>query len=273
MARRACVSLGVILAVLGCWAATAAAQAVSLALVLAVDVSTSVNDQRFELQRRGYAEAFTNPEIIRAIRATPQGQIAVTLFEWAAVDAQHVIVPWTVISDAEGGQLVAEQLLREPRSLRGWTSISGAIDFSVRLLDASPYPANRRVIDVSGDGVNNSGRPSANARDEAVARGITINGLPILSESPPPGWRTPFGVPLDEFYRDNVIGGQGAFVVIAEDFDAFGAAILSKLIREISSLPSGNGVAGIERATIRIAARGLTVERTSAILGNSGIRD
>jgi hypothetical protein len=270
MARRACVSLGVILAVFGCWVATAAAQpesqsqsqAVSLALVLAVDVSTSVNDQRFELQRRGYAEAFTNPEIIRAIRATPRGQIAVTLFEWAAVDAQHVVVPWTVISDAEGGQLVAEQLLREPRSLRGWTSISGAIDFAARLLDANPYPPTRRVIDVSGDGVNNSGRPSANARDEAVARGITINGLPILSEAPPPGWRTPFGVPLDEFYRDNVIGGPGAFVVIAEDFDAFGAAILSKLIREISGLPASNGVAGLERAALRIA-----------IVGSSGIRD
>src|SRR5882672_7479647 len=108
MARRACLSLGVILGLV-CWAAAAAAQQVSLALVLAVDVSTSVNDQRFELQRRGYAAAFTNPEIIRAIRASPHGQIAVTLFEWAAVDAQRVIVPWTVISDAEGGQLVAEQ--------------------------------------------------------------------------------------------------------------------------------------------------------------------
>src|SRR5262249_44476940 len=150
--------------------------------------------------------------------------------------------------------LVAEQLLRAPRSFQGWTSISAAIDAAVHLLERCPYPAVRRAIDVSGDGVNNQGRPAAAARDDALARGIAINGLVIFSDSPDPGaWRV-FQQPLDEFYRDQVIGGQGAFVLAVDSFDTFAQAILGKLIREIGALPTDTQLAEVDRGGMRIAA-------------------
>src|SRR5262249_50629170 len=183
----------------------------------------------------------------------PHGQIAVAFMEWAGADFQRVVIPWTVISDAESGQLFAEQLLREPRSFYGWTSISGAIDFSVRMFEAMPNQPQRRVIDVSGDGVNNSGRPAAAARDAALQRGIAINGLVIMNDNPNPGYGGAFQPALDQFYRDNVIGGPGAFVVAIDDFESFAYAILNKLIREISSLPIDTCIAGLDRPVFRIA--------------------
>jgi hypothetical protein len=231
---------------------------VSVALVLAVDVSTSINDERFALQRRGYAQAFTNPAVISAIQQSIQGRIAVTLVEWAGPDSQHVIVPWMEIADAESGQIFADRLLREPRPFDGWTSISAAIDFSVQLLDTSPYRGARMVIDVSGDGINNSGPPAARARDAALAREIAINGLTIQVATQPAqaAARGIYEPNLEEFYRDNVIGGTGAFVIAIDDFESFAYAIVGKIVREVAGLPPDGRFAAIDRRDMRIAGVG-----------------
>ena len=231
-------TLRIALAVLTVLLAPAArAEEVDLELILAVDVSTSIDESEFALQRNGYAQAFLNPDVIAALRSGPHGRIAVAYIEWAATDSQKLVVPWTVLSDAESGQLFAEEILAAPRSFRGWTSISGAIDFAMMTFGESPHASTRRVIDVSGDGVNNSGRPAEHARDEAVGKGVTINGIVIMNDMPSPMslWRTE--PPLDDFYRDNVIGGPGAFVIVVEDFTTFGQAIRNKLLREIAGDP------------------------------------
>ena len=219
---------------------------IDLALVLAVDVSRSIDDDEFALQRRGYAQAFTNPAVINAIRTNPRHQIAVAFVEWAGSDFQRLVIPWTLISDAESGQLFAESILREPRSFFGWTSISGAIDYSVTVLRSAPHEATRQVIDVSGDGVNNSGRSSDDARDDAVRAGITINGLVIMNDRPTPGFIFQPQPPLDLFYRDHVIGGPGAFLIVIDDFDSFAYAIINKLIREIAGDLAPHDVARAE---------------------------
>lgn len=228
-------ALRIVFAALALLVAQAArAEEVDLALVLAVDVSTSIDDGEFALQRNGYAQAFMNPEIIAAIRAGAHGRIAVTYIEWAAAESQRQVIPWTVLSDAESGTLFAESILAAPRSFRGWTSISGAIDFAMHTFAASPHDGARRVIDVSGDGVNNSGRPAEDARDDALAAGVTINGIVIMNDVPSAMsfWRTE--LPLDDFYRQRVIGGPGAFVMVVEDFTTFEHAIRNKLLREIA---------------------------------------
>jgi hypothetical protein len=215
---------------LACLAGAARAETpVDLQLVLAVDVSGSVNQARFELQRNGYAAAFRNPRVLDAIRAGARGSIAVTMVQWTGPTLHVLVVDWTAVHDEASAAALADTIAAVPRQLfRGGTSISGAIDEAMTLLAASPYRGDRRVIDVSGDGANNSGRPAADARDEAVKAGIVINGLPILSLEPD----------LDVFYRDNVIGGPGAFVVTAQSFETFAEAILNKLINEIAARDS-----------------------------------
>lgn len=221
----------------------AVAEEVDLELVLAVDVSRSIDDDEFALQRDGYAQAFMHPSVIDAIQSNPHRRVAVTFIEWAGADFQKVVVPWTVVSDAESGALFAEAIQREPRAFWGWTSISGAIDASMRAFAASPHNSPRRVIDVSGDGINNSGRPSDDARDEAVAASVTINGLVIMNDRPTPGFFQVPQPPLDEFYRNHVIGGPGAFVIAIDDFSTFAYAIMNKLIKEIAGEPIAPGVA------------------------------
>jgi hypothetical protein len=221
----------------------ARAEEVDLELVLAVDVSTSIDEKEFQLQRDGYARAFLNPEIIAAIRSGPRGRIAVAYVDWAAADSQRLVVPWTVLSDTESGMLFAEEILAAPRSFRGWTSISGAIDFAMTTFATNPHSGTRRVIDVSGDGVNNSGRPAESARDDALAQGVTINGIVIMNDVPSAMsfWRTE--LPLDDFYRERVIGGPGAFMMIVEDFTTFEHAIRNKLLREIAGDPPPGSIA------------------------------
>ncbi|HEX9461509.1 MAG TPA: DUF1194 domain-containing protein [Alphaproteobacteria bacterium] len=247
-AARRHLRLFVLLLVAALWTAPAAraeSAAVDIELVLAVDVSRSIDDDEYALQKRGYAEAFVNPAVLNAIRANPHQRIAVTLVEWAGSDFQKVVVPWTMISDEESGKLFSEAIIQSSRSFWGWTSISGAIDASVPLFGHG-YEGTRKVIDVSGDGVNNSGRPASMARDEALARGITINGLVIMNDKPNPGFVQRPQPPLDEFYRDNVIGGPGAFLVAIDDFESFAFAIVNKLVKEIASLPPGNGLSVAE---------------------------
>ena len=224
-------------AVLAVSMAAAAARNVDLALVLAVDVSGSVNAERFELQRQGYAKAFASREVIDAIAAGENRTIAVTLVEWSGATHQRQMVGWTIISDANSAIAFGSAISETPRAFADWTSISGALDFALALFDqVEGVMPLRRVIDVSGDGINNNGRPINDARSDAVNAGVTINGLPILSEYPT----------LDDYYRDNVIGGPGSFVVAVSDFDGFGSAILGKLVREI---------AGLGRPAVTLAGR------------------
>ncbi|MGE0419911.1 MAG: DUF1194 domain-containing protein [Acetobacteraceae bacterium] len=204
------------------------ATATSLQLVLAVDASGSVDMPRFELQRDGYAAAFRHPAVRAAIRGTPTGSIAVTVMQWTGPVLQNVVVDWTLIDGDVAADRLATSIDQAPRTLfGGGTSISGAIDVGATLFPHSPYAAERRVIDISGDGRNNRGRPSEDARDQAVAAGIVINGLPILALEPD----------LDSFYRDHVIGGPGTFLVTAHRFEDFAQAIRSKLVTEIAGLP------------------------------------
>jgi hypothetical protein len=211
-------------------AAPASAQtAVDLQLVLAVDASGSVSEARFELQKQGYVAAFRNPALLRAARSGPAQGIAVTMVQWTGPAMQVQIVPWVLVNDEASMQRLAAAIEAAPRQLfGGGTSISGAIDHAMTLFPRSPFSGGRRVIDVSGDGRNNRGRPAADARDEAVRAGVSINGLPILALEPD----------LEGFYRDNVIGGPGAFVIPAASFETFADAILKKLIIEISDVES-----------------------------------
>lgn len=217
--------VGIIVATALGLAEPAAARSVDLALVLALDVSGSVNTERFELQRRGYAEAFASRDVIDAIAAGENHAIAVTLVEWSGSGHQRQMIGWTLLDDANAAAAFGSAVGETPRAFSDWTSISAAVDYSVTLFDEAQVTAARRVIDVSGDGINNNGRSVEEARDAAVQAGITVNGLPILTEYPN----------LDGYYRENVIGGPGAFAVAASDFSSFGAAILSKLVREIAS--------------------------------------
>ena len=200
-------------------------QAVDLNLVLAVDASGSIDDERFKLQKEGYAEAFLNPRVLNAIRNGNERSIAVTMVQWTGPTLHVVMVPWMVIKDQRTAQAFAALIAAAPRQIfGGGTSVSGAIDFSVTLLNASPFHAARRVIDISGDGSNNLGRPAELARDEAVKTGVRINGLPILAVEPD----------LDMYFRQSVIGGPGAFIIPVKNYDAFADAILRKLVTEIS---------------------------------------
>jgi hypothetical protein len=198
---------------------------VSVALVLAVDTSGSVSMGRFELQKQGYATAFRNPQVLNAIRSLGTQSIAATMFQWTGPLLHVVVADWTLIRDEASAAAFAGTIEAAPRRLfGGGTSISGAIDYGRVLLAQSPYKGARQIIDISGDGSNNSGRPVTTARDEAVADGIGINGLPILTVEPG----------LDHYYHDNVIGGPGAFMIPAANYDNFADAILKKLINEIA---------------------------------------
>lgn len=211
---------------------------VDLLLVLAADISRSVDERKHRLQREGYAAALVDARVVRAMTAGPNGRIAVCFIEWADDFAQTVIVDWTPIGSAEQAKDVSDRILDARRLFWGRTSISAAIEFSMRQLERSPFKSARRVIDVSGDGTNNSGRDVATARNDAVAKGVTINGLVILSDVPLPAnprHTHPEGG-LTAYYEDNVIGGPGAFVIEAKNFEAFGQAIISKLIKEIAEV-------------------------------------
>lgn len=221
-------ALGALLMALavGWLAVPAAAQtAVDLQLVLAVDASGSVSEERFELQKHGYVAAFRSPQLARAIGSGPARAIAVTMVQWTGPALQVQVVPWMIVSDEASMERVAVAIAAAPRQLfGGGTSISGAIDHALALFVTGPFSGGRRVIDISGDGRNNRGRPAAEARDDAVRAGASINGLPILAIEPD----------LETFYRDNVIGGPGAFVIATASFATFADAILKKLIIEIA---------------------------------------
>jgi hypothetical protein len=206
---------------------------VDVALVIAVDISFSMDPEEQALQREGFIQAFQSPLVHDAIRRGTLGKVAVIYGEWAADFEQRVIVPWTVIDNPESAFAFAGRLAAQPTRRGPRTSVSGAIDFGVRLLRESGVVAPRRVIDISGDGANNQGRVVTQARDEAVEQGITINGLPIMLKRATSYWDV---TDLDVYYKDCVIGGPGAFTVPVRERDQFVNAIKTKIIMEIAGL-------------------------------------
>jgi Protein of unknown function (DUF1194) len=210
---------------------------VDLALVLAVDVSTSMDPDEQDLQRQGYVEAFRSVSVHQAIHGGTLGRIAVTYVEWAGAHPrfQNVVVPWTILESSKDGVAFAERLARAPIHRAAGTSISEAIDFSIALLSSGHFLAPRRVIDISGDGSSNQGRLVTEARDEAVAHGVTINGLPILLKEP----EGRENASIDAYYRDCVIGGPNAFMIPVRERSQFLFETRTKIIREIAGVSPG----------------------------------
>ncbi len=222
----------------------ASAEKVDLLLVMCADISRSVDEREFRLQRDGYAAALTDPRVIEAISTGENQRIGVLFCEWSGYSAQRVVIDWRVISSAAEAKAFATELVAAPRAFMDRTSIGAAIDFSMQQFARTPFEAPRRVIDISGDGTNTHGREPRFARDSAVEQGVTINGLVILSDTPLP-WNPAHTHPpggLENYYRENVIGGPGGFVLVAENFDTFGRAMLNKLIKEIASSPGDRPV-------------------------------
>ncbi len=208
--------------------ASPAAEAVDLALVLAVDSSGSVNQQRFEQQRDGYADALVSTPVLTAIRSGDNRRIAVTYFEWSDGRRMARILPWTLI-DGEATAREASRIIREHRrQVVGDTCIACAMDEAMRQFEALPWATDRKVLDISGDGESNVGESVDVARERALAAEITINGLPIATYYEPG---------LADYYEQHVIGGPGAFIIVAKGFDDFARAIAAKLVREIAALP------------------------------------
>ena len=246
---RWCVSIGVVLAagaiVAGSVAGVAAPDprsqlaaakdnqpSVDVELVIAVDVSYSMDLDELAVQREGYAQAIVSKEFLQAIKTGPNSKLAVTYFEWSASSDQKIIIPWRVIEGPESADAVANEIMKTPVRRGSRTSISGAINFAMPLFEENPYRGLRRVIDISGDGPNNNGEPVAGARAAALEKGITINGLPIMVKEPSYG--TMDIDDLDLYYEDCVIGGPGSFVVAIKDRDKFKEAIRTKLILEVA---------------------------------------
>jgi hypothetical protein len=208
------------------------APSVDVELVLAVDVSYSMDMDELAIQREGYAQAIISKEFLQALKTGPNGKISVTYFEWAASSDQKIIIPWRVIDGPETADAVANEIMKTPIRRASRTSISGAINFAMPLFDENPHRGLRRVIDISGDGPNNNGSPVTISRDAALEKGITINGLPIMVKEP--SYSTMDIDNLDFYYEDCVIGGPGSFVVTIKDRDKFKEAIRTKLLLEVA---------------------------------------
>ncbi len=215
-----------------------AATPVDLLLALVSDVSRSIDNSEFSLEKRGYEAAFNSPDVIAAVKAGSVGAIAVTYIEFASSYEVRTVLDWTVIRDEASATDFVDRLRTAPRSFWGRTAIGSGIDQALRAMSEAPFDAPRRVIDVCGDGTNNNGPDVAAVRGQAVEAGVTVNGLAIINEHPvswtfahvqPPGG-------LANYYRDNVIGGPGSFVLEVHDFRTFGTAMTRKLVNEIARL-------------------------------------
>jgi len=228
---------------------------VDVELILAVDVSYSMDMDELALQREGYAQAVTSKEFLQALKSGPNGRIVVTYFEWAAAGDQKVVIPWRMVDGPESADAVAAEILKAPLRRASRTSISGAIRFALPLFEESGHRGLRRVIDISGDGPNNNGGPVTVARDEAVARGITINGLPIMVKQPT--FATMDIENLDLYYEDCVIGGPGAFVVPIQSREKFQEAIRTKLVLEVAG----------RMPEMRVVPVAVPPERVSCLIG------
>lgn len=211
---------------------------VDVELVLAVDVSYSMDLEELAIQREGYAQAVTSAEFLKALKSGPNGKIAVTYFEWAAANDQKTIIPWRIIDGPESADAVAAEIMKAPLRRASRTSISGAINYGMQMFSENPYKGLRRVIDVSGDGANNNGELVTIARDAAIAKGVIINGLPVMVKQT--SYVTMDIEQLDYYYEDCVIGGPGSFVVPIKERAKFQEAIRTKLLLEVAGLqPEG----------------------------------
>ncbi len=217
-------------------AAPARAEDVDLLLILAADVSRSIDDVEFNLQRKGYAAALSDPKVLTAIAGGPNRAIAICFVEWSDTLDQKVVVDWTTVRDGEDAAAVGATIMAAPRAFASRTSISGALYFALGQFSSAAPNAERRIIDVSGDGTNNAGPPVTEARDQVVSKGVTINGLAIINTQTRPGFtmhtQPPGGLP--NYYKENVIGGPGAFLLVVENFETFADAITRKLVSEIA---------------------------------------
>ena len=231
------------------------ASEVDVALILAVDVSYSMDMDELAIQREGYAQAIVSPDFLQALKTGPNGKVAVTYFEWAAANDQKIIIPWRVIDGPESADAVANEIMKTPVRRASRTSISGAIHFAMPLFEDSPYRGLRNVIDISGDGPNNNGLPVTAARDAALAKGIVINGLPIMVKQP--SYSTMDITDLDVYYEDCVIGGPGSFVVAIKGREKFKEAIRTKLVLEVAGRTP-------ERLTIPVSSK---EPRVSCMIG------
>ena len=245
--------IGAVLAVWLMLPAALASEPVDLLLVLSADISGSLDQTKFQLQRDGYARALTDRRVLQAIQSGPHRRIGICFVEWAGASSQKLVVDWAIISDEPSAQNFAGALLEAPRAFRDRTSISVGIDFAMAQLERAPYTAERRVIDISGDGTHNAGRDLRLARDEALDKGVIINGLVILTDpavsamSRFPDHTNPHGG-LQKYYENNVIGGPGSFAMAAENFGSFGKALTQKLIAEIASLTPPHQAASLSRS-------------------------
>jgi hypothetical protein len=224
---------------------------VDVELVLAVDVSYSMDMDELAIQREGYAQAIVSKEFLQALKTGPNGKISVTYFEWAASSDQKIIIPWRVIDGPESADAVAAEIMKTPIRRASRTSISGAINFAMPLFAENPHRGLRRVIDISGDGPNNNGAPVTGARDAAIEKGITINGLPIMVKEP--SYSTMDIDNLDFYYEDCVIGGPGAFVVTIKDREKFKEAIRTKLVLEVANLQPKRRVVPVAEKEPRVS--------------------
>ena len=227
------------------------AATVDVELVLAVDVSYSMDLDELAVQREGYAQAIVSKQFLQALKSLPNGKISITYFEWAASNDQKIIIPWRVIDGPETADAVADEILKTPIRRASRTSISGAIYFALPLFEANPYRGLRQVIDISGDGPNNNGAPILPAREAALVKGITINGLPIMVKEP--SLSTMDIENLDWYYEDCVIGGPGSFVVAIKDREKFKEAIRTKLLLEVAGLTPDRPVVPVAEKEPRVS--------------------
>lgn len=272
---RSCVSLGAALVaaalVGGDVASVAAPGAVRVAkaasetqvdveLVLAVDVSYSMDLDELALQREGYAQALVSADFLQALRSGPHGKVAIIYFEWSVTHDQKIIIPWRIVDGPESAGAVSAEIMKTPLRRASLTSISGAINFGVQMLSENPYKGLRRVIDISGDGPNNNGEPVLTARDAALEKGIVINGLPVMVKR---ASETKDIEDLDIYYEDCVIGGPGSFVVTVKERAKFQEAIRTKLILEVAELD-------LDRPALPVQSR---EPRVSCTVGEQRWRD
>ncbi len=225
-------------------------QAVDVELILAVDVSYSMDLDELAVQREGYAQAIVSKDFLQALKAGPNGRISVTYVEWAASNDQKIIIPWRLVDGPESADAVSAEIMKTPVRRASRTSISGAISFAMPLFDEDPYHGVRRVIDISGDGPNNNGMPVTAARDAALEKGIIINGLPIMVKEP--SYSTMDIDNLDYYYEDCVIGGPGSFVVSIKDREKFKEAIRTKLLMEVAGRTPGPPIVRVANKEPRV---------------------
>ena len=223
---------------------------VDVELIIGVDVSYSMDIDELEVQREGYAQAIVSEEFLQALKTGPNKKLAVTYFDWSSLNDQKIVIPWRVIDGPETADAVAREIMKTPVRKGSNTSISGAISFAMPLFDENPYRGLRRVIDISGDGPNNIGAPVTGARDAALERGITINGLPIMVEN---SSNSIIKIDnLDLYYEDCVIGGPGSFVVSIKHRNEFKRAIRAKLILEVAGQTTERRIVPIVQSDPRV---------------------